>query len=254
MELDHLSYSSISTWLLCPRSWAFKYRGKIQIPTSAALVFGSAFHNTVEEYLRVRNEQTEAKLTDLWPQSWTAQLERNTGDIDWGSDTQEHFFNEGLRILGTDDIIDTVKNLQVKTEGIERFVELSVPGVPIPIIGYIDLIADDDVPIDLKTSSQAWSSGKAQSEIQPLFYLAALTQGGEVNHNFRFRHVVFTKTKNPQVQVIESQHSLAACFWLLTMIGEVWKAIDAGHFPCNPTGWKCSPKFCDFWAMCRGKP
>ena len=66
MGLDHLSYSSISTWLMCPRSWKYRYLDRVPVPTSPALMFGSAFHNTVEEYLRMDRQQFEVQPHHLW--------------------------------------------------------------------------------------------------------------------------------------------------------------------------------------------
>ena len=258
MELNHLSYSSISTWLMCPRSWRFRYLDKVPVPTAPALIFGSAFHNTVEEYL-IRKHQVGAgepqPLAELWPTLWQEQLAENEGNVNWGKNTPESCFNDGLRMLQAKEVCDVVDGL-IFGDGVpqvEHRVELQVPDVPIPIIGYIDMIDRDGIPHDLKTSACSWNGDKAQGEIQPLFYLAALLQAGDVRHGFRFRHVVFVKTKTPQAQVIESQHSIGAVFWLIGLIREVWRAIEAGHFPGNPTSWKCSPDYCEYWGMCRGK-
>lgn len=254
MEIDHLSYSSISTWLMCPRSFKYKYVEKIPTPTSPALIFGSAVHDTVEEYI----SETEHRyaLAELWPFKWNAQLEENK-DISWNDDTPEGLHNEGLRLLSSPDIVKVVDALtcMVDEQGpcIERKVELRVPDVPIPIVGYIDMIGTDGVPHDLKTSAKSWNTDKARSEIQPLFYLAALLQSGNNLHQLRFRHVVFVKTKTPQVQVLESAFTFSEIFWLLEMVKSVWLAIEVGIFPCNPTGWKCSKDWCEYWPLCRGK-
>lgn len=253
MQLDHLSYSSISTWLLCPRSWKYRYLEKIQVPTSPALVFGSAFHNCVEAYIETIPTD-RVPLSEQWGIHWNQQLERNP-DIKWGKDTQESCFNDGLRMFQSEDIKNTVDSIagEPASTQVERKIELQVPNVPIPIIGYIDMIDANGIPHDFKTSARSWNSDKAQSEIQPLFYLAALLQAGEAKHQFRFKYVVFVKTKTPQVQLIESQHSIGSVFWLMGLIGEVWHAIEGGHYPPNPTGWKCCEAYCDYWSMCRGK-
>jgi len=254
MELDHLSYSSISMWLTCPRSWKYKYIEKIPTPTSPALVFGSAVHDTVEEY--VGETEHRYSLSELWPSKWQAQVEQNT-DITWGDDTPEGLHNDGLRLLSAPDIVKVIDNLvcAIDAQGpcIERKIELRVPDVPIPVIGYIDVITSDGIPTDFKTSSKSWGMDKAKSETQPLFYLAALMQAGQVAHQLRFRHVVFVKTKTPQVQVLESAFTVGNIFWLLEMISKVWGAIKENHFPCNPTGWKCSETGCEYWSLCRCK-
>lgn len=254
-ELQHLSYSSISSYLYCARAWRYHYLDKIETPTSPELVLGSAFHGAIEDYLTARTVAREADLTTSWAASWTKQTEGK--DIDWGADTPERFHNDGLRLIDSAPVRELVDGLRVAVDDqgpkIERKVELRVPGVPIPIIGYIDLVAHDGVPCDLKTSARAWTSDRAQSELQSLFYLAALNQAGDNSHRWTFRHLVFVKTKTPQVQILEHSHRPGEVLWMFSMIRDIWNAIDGGHFPCNPTGWKCSPNFCDYWARCRGK-
>ncbi len=48
IELKTLSYSSLSTWLMCPRSWKYRYVDKVETPTNHAALFGTVTHKTVE--------------------------------------------------------------------------------------------------------------------------------------------------------------------------------------------------------------
>ena len=135
---------------------------------------------------------------------------------------------------------------------IERKVELRVPGVPVPVIGYIGVILEDGTPADFKTSARSWTQDQANNSLQTLFYLAALNQAGfEVN--WRFKHFVFVKTKTPQVQVLEHSHKPGELFFLFETIKRVWEGISKEYFPLNPTTWRCSEKYCDFYANCRGR-
>lgn len=255
-SLDHLSYSSISSYLMCPRAWRYHYIDKIETPRSAALVFGSAFHDTIESYLEDRSKRT---LLDWWGVRWNA--ESLYGEIDWGNDSIESLANQGTRILSDPEIAAAIDEIDplVNDDGqpvIEQRVTLQVPGIPIPIIGYIDLITSDGVPCDFKTSSRSWTQEQAEGETQPLFYLAAMNQCGLVPAGARsltFRHFVFTKTKTPKLDVFETTRRLADLFWLFDMICEVWRGIEAEVFPPNPGTWKCSPRFCEYWSLCRGE-
>jgi putative RecB family exonuclease len=249
-EIDHLSYSSISSYLSCGANWKFHYLDKIETPTSPALVFGSAFHNTIEKWLGGE----ETSLTEAWSQEWSRQIEKQT--VDWGTDIPEELFNQGVKIFTDEAIVTGLHEtfLQHATMPvIETKVELRVPNVPVPIIGYVDIITGDKVPGDFKTSSRSWTPDKALDETQPLFYLAAMNQMGFPVPDWRFRHYVFVKTKQPKFQVFEHVHNPGQLMWLFQMIQKVWKGIDAGVFPENPTTWKCSPTYCDFWSICRGK-
>ena len=251
-ELDHLSYSSISSWIACGYNWKLKYVDHIPAPTSPALLFGSAWHGTIETYLK---DNKKSNLVDLWREQWDIQIKTNPG-VEWDANPEE-LHNDGVRMLGHKDIQEGLLSINPAMDDgghrIERKVELRVPGVPLPVIGYIDIIASDGVPGDFKTSSTRWSDDKAIAETQPLFYLAALNQAGETVPGWRFRHYVFVKTKTPQFQMIEHVHNPGQLMWLFKQIKSVWDGIEAGIFPLNSGGWKCGPRFCDYWAMCRGK-
>lgn len=249
--IEHLSYSSISSYLSCAANWKFKYIDQVKTPTTPELAFGSAFHGTVETFIA---GQHQGNLLDSWSENWKKQTEQ---EIDYGTDTPEFFQNEGVRILSNKDIQNGILsiNAAVDDQGarIERKVELRVPGVPIPIIGYIDIITSDGIPGDLKTSKSSWSNDKALGEVQPIFYLSALNQMGIQTPGWKFAHYIFTKTKTPQFQRIETVHTPSDLFWLFGMIKHVWDAIETNIYPENPTSWKCSPNYCEFWSRCRGR-
>lgn len=245
--IEHLSYSSISSYLSCAAAWKFHYIDQVPTPGVPELVFGSAFHNTIEQFIA---GQHQGDLLQMWQGNWAAQLEKEQ-NIAWDSTTPEEMCNKGVLMFGNKDIQAGI--LSIKSERIETKVELRVPGVPVPIVGYIDVITSDGVPGDFKTSSKSWTMDKALGETQPLFYLAALSQLGITVPDWKFRHYVFVKTKTPQFQVLEHVHNPGQLFWLFKMIRNVWRAIDAGVFPENPTGWRCCPQYCDYWSICRGK-
>lgn len=254
--ISHLSYSSITTYLTCGRAWYFQYIRRVRTPPNAALVFGKAFHDLIEDYITLIQGWERENPTSNWIKMWSKKVAQEI-KIDWGNDSESDLLETGKRMLETADVIDTLSSIRPRIEGvqavIEKRVQLTVPGVPIPVIGYIDLIAQDGVPCDLKTSAHAWPEDKAALETQPLFYLAALNQEGyKDNPEQLFRHYVFTK-ETPTVQIFETKHTVGEMLWLFAQITETWRAIQSEIYPPNVTSWKCSPKYCQFWSVCRGK-
>lgn len=255
--IETLSYSSINLYLACAEAWRRKYLLKQPQPSSPALIFGSAFHGTIETAIERRIVGEAKPLPEIWPGIWNLKMEEEGSRVEWGFDTPEQHYNEGIRILGTPDVqrlIDSITPTVDETGVfIERRIELSVPGVPIPVIGYIDILTADGVPGDFKTSSTRWSQDKAEAEIQPLFYLAALAQMGRTVPGNRFRHYVVTKTKKPETQILEHSHTWQEIFWLYDLIRRAWDGISREVFPTNPGAWLCGPKYCAYWRECRGK-
>lgn len=248
-EIQHLSYSSLSLYMACPEAWRRKYVATEPTTTTPALVFGTAFHACMELAVTER-----ANPVGFWDEAWAGATAGR--DVIWGADSPAHHYNEGVRVLGSPAVQDFAQALQphVDEHGpwTERKVTLRVPGVDLPIIGYIDFLGADGVPGDFKTAAKAWPYGKAQAEIQPLFYLAALHQAGH-DVPLRFRHYVVTKTKQVRVDVHEHERTWGEIHWLLEMIQRAWEGIRQEIFFYNPTSSRCSAGWCEFWHDCRGK-
>lgn len=256
-ELTHLSYSAINLYLTCPENWRRKYVEREPSPPTPALVFGSAFHNTVERYLvEAHSTIDHAPINEIWGQQWAKQIEAQP-DCDWGVETPAEHYNTGIRLLTTPDVTAMINGIRLKSDDngpmVERKLELRVPGVPVPIIGYMDIMTADGIPGDFKTSAYQWSQEKARDELQPLFYLAALNQAGHTVPGLRFRHYVVTKAKMPKAQVLERQRTWDEILWLYELIQRVWNAIEKEVYPLNPSSWLCSPKYCAWWSDCRGR-
>jgi len=253
--VDYLSYSSVSTYLLCPKSWQFRYIDKVAVPTSPNLIFGSAVHAAIEQYVvaNIAGNVGES-AAEIFAADWPERIGRE--QVAWGTEDAASLAATGTALLNAPEVVATIDSLVPllwhDRLAIEEKVTLRVPGLPIPVIGYIDLIAQDGVPCDLKTASRKWSADKAREETQPLFYIAALNQAG-LPVNWKFRHYVFVKGSKPTVQVFETTRNAAETFQLFQQILDVYQAIKAQAFPCNTSTWKCSPKYCEYWPLCRGK-
>lgn len=253
--VDYLSYSSVSTYLLCPRSWQFRYIDKVAVPTSPNLIFGSAVHAAIEQYVIAnRAGNVVQSAAEIFDADWPERVCRET--IAWGDDDPDGMNRAGVALLSAPEVVTTIDSLVPllwhDRLAIEEKVTLRVPGLPIPVVGYVDLIAQDGVPCDFKTASRKWSADKAREETQPLFYLAALNQAG-LPANWKFRHYVFVKGTKPTVQVFETERNATELFQLFQQIIDVYNAIKARVFPCNTSTWKCSEKWCEYWHLCRGK-
>jgi CRISPR/Cas system-associated exonuclease Cas4 (RecB family) len=200
-------------------------------------------------------------LPTLWQESWTAQQEEEERAtcIDWGVESPEGLADTGQRIAKSASVVELLDNLRAQYRGddarcaLEKKVELRVPGVPVPVIGYIDIITTDGIPGDFKTASRMWSDSQAADAMQSLYYLAALNQMSVVVPNWTFRHYVVTKTARPEAKTFEVKHNSNELFWLFEMIQEAWQGIEAGIFVRNPETWKCDSRWCSYWPICRGR-
>jgi hypothetical protein len=267
-ELRHLSYSSIESYSSCARNYEFQKVKKLPRRNAAALVTGRAVHETLQESIRQRVhgglpdfDSTRTLLTERW----TRQLEAEPVD-DWQGKSEAYEFERAAEIVAQPGFLELVYAIEpmIGDDGepmIERKINLKLPGVETPVIGFIDLIGRDGVPYDFKTASKDWTEAKARGERQPLYYLAALGQERwPHNKALKFRYIVFTKGKPdgrkprpPSIAQFEVQASPAGLFWAVRAAAEAHRGITAGVFPPNPASWKCSARFCDYWNLCVGK-
>jgi hypothetical protein len=244
------------------------------------MLFGSAVHSAAEKYLHLSALGRNVDLGDSWRKKFwghLSKLERSSG-IDWRGHTREAVYADGVRLLVSPEEIEVesqasgdaaerashpsmahyLDSIEVAVAdgkpAIERRVSMRVPGVDVPVVGFIDWLGRDGIPADLKTASSPWTIQQAELELQPTFYLAALQQlGYDANPDGAFRHYVLHPRGDPNVQVFETRRNGADIEWLCDLIRQVWECISAGRFHPNPTYRWCQPKTCEYWDICRGK-
>ena len=131
--------------------------------------------------------------------------------------------------------------------------ELNIPNCPIPVVGYIDAIQHDMTPVDFKTAGRKWTQDKADHSLQATMYIAMMYANGLITSlPAKFEFHIFTKTKNPEVQILKTWRDAQDLIELYNLIGIVWDAIEQGVFVPNSGTWLCSQKYCDFWDRCKG--
>jgi hypothetical protein len=237
--IDHLSYSSIRRYLECSKSWEFKYLQGLDDGGSAAMNFGKAWH----EFLRLIGTGSGDHFRERW-QYCVERFAVEPGDASMGEDWT---------------IYKTYKNYLERiplwaspgADDWERKVLFDVPGVPVPVIGYIDHIARDGTIVDFKTSKRKWAQGAADESLQATAYAAAMGVG-KTREFATIEFHVFTKTKTPGLQILETTRDVSDVMQFYNIAKQVWDAIEMGIFVPNPIGWHCSESYCPFWQHCMG--
>ena len=241
--IDHLSYSSISSYLQCARHWRYRYIDRQPSPSSDALLFGSAWHKMIS-LVAGGNE-----IKKSWLEATSKTFEGTEKSI--SDDNFNNAVDLGIRMLAVPEIHAAIQGLN--PTHLDYEIELHVPGLPVPVTGFVDMIAADGLTYDFKTAGKKWTQGQADSSLQPTVYLAALQQSGLVSLPASFRYMIFTKTKSPEVQIIDTVRTAADVLAFYELAREVWRAIESGIYVPNGIGsWKCSQNYCEFWQLCEG--
>lgn len=199
-NLTHLSYSSVTLWHSCPRAWYLKYGLGIFDPPSAAQIYGTAMHNTVQDALINHTHMIAA--ADNFGDNFLREMNKRRADLS-ERDILYHIAlgEETLRDPFSAELFKSIKISRASQ--VEQKVEFMVPNVPIPVLGYIDIVDDNGAIYDIKTSRSDWSQERADSGTQVDFYLTAMDSLKDNRHDGKFTYIIMTKIR-PAVYFLDT--------------------------------------------------
>lgn len=226
----HLSVSAVQTYVACPATWKVRYVDRLVMPSNPPMTFGKAFHAALEA--EHRGENSERAMVAAW----------NIGDADLAASGQALHPDKvhALRLLE-----------EYKQRGLggklgrpeQKFVlRLLAPGVPVPVLGYIDLPVPERRRFrEFKTTSTTtWNDAKIQTQAQLHVYGRAYQE--LYHHRVVCAEYVIFRTDIVQVDVYEAVPS-ADGFRAFELEAEAtWRGVKAGNFE------GCGKQSCD---VCR---
>lgn len=202
---DHLSASSISMYQRCREQWRRRYvLGQKERP-GAALVWGSADHYAHEQNFTQKIQSGEDITVDdvklAFAEGFDRAVERNGGETEvvWDDDKPGQLKDAGTKLVA---VYHETVSPSVQPTAVEEKFALELPGVPVPVIGYMD-VRTTAVAIERKTAKQKPPGGEPKPDwrIQGLLYQHVAEQ--QVDWH------VSTKTKLPAVYTPENSPGLA---------------------------------------------
>lgn len=175
-EHKTISYSQYSMYQQCPRQWKLKYIDKRRDDRpSIHLIFGTAFHETLQTYLYTVYEESAKKadqidlvamLRDQMAKEYVNMMERGGGEIFTDQKEMEEFLQDGMMIL---EFIKRKRSLYFSTRGYE-LIAIEMPiyhrasdkNEHVYMNGFVDVILRDKVSgkyiiYDIKTSTMGWN-------------------------------------------------------------------------------------------------
>ena len=227
-NVKRISYSQLSIYHGCKYHWYLRYVKKLKPFTSSIhSVFGTAMHETLQEYLRVMYTSS-AKAADQLPLSdmlaenlynvYYKEVDANNGEHFSSMEELREFYDDGVEILTwfrkKRGEFFSIKGYQLL--GIET--ELSFPveaNEKVFLTGFIDLILydkDDDriIIYDFKTSTRGWKDKekKDQNKINRLLlYKRYFSKQFEIEEDkievvfFILKRKIYENSEFPQPRV-----------------------------------------------------
>lgn len=168
-----VSFSQYQMYKNCPYQWYLTYVKKAEpFKPSIHLIFGTAFHETLQNYLKVMYEQSATAADKIhlptYFKSRFIELYKQNSTVGHFSTPEElsEFYEDAIAIL---DFIKKKRNLFFKKKNSELVgIEIPINGLVVEEIesvkmkGFIDLVIYDKILgkyiiYDIKTSTRGWS-------------------------------------------------------------------------------------------------
>ncbi len=150
--LDHLSASSVKLYLGCPLKFYFKKILGLPEPCSPAFHLGKAVHAGVEAFhrRRWRGERSDPGAVAEAYRKAFRELEADDPPEYKDETARRNNLETGERVLQAYLESGHVPEAE-RPVGVEVRLEEDFPGLPAPLLGYVDLVRPGNVPVDFKT-------------------------------------------------------------------------------------------------------
>jgi putative RecB family exonuclease len=253
-QMPHLSASAILSY--CDCSLAYKFGRIDKLPMefkSDNLEFGTCIHRVLEQYFSAKMIGEKMLLKDvlqIYETTWKGVAE-GRDDIRYSGD---HDF-KSLLMYGKDLISVWYNQLpddNYTILAIEEPFSITLPGIPLPVIGAYDLLETDDagtiIITDFKTSGRAYSKDEVDQNQQLTMYQIAAKRNGYTDREILLRFDILIKTTKPKFLQYWTTRSQFNEQRLIKKAAQVWDGITKGVFVANDTSWKC--KGCAYKQAC----
>lgn len=209
LEVEHLSASSLGMLQRCPEQFRQRYILGRKMRPGVGLVLGSACHTTNEhnfaQKIKSGVDVPAGEMASFFnDQAWPDTVAKNGGEdeILWKERDANatRTVGEGMVLLYHAQV-----SPRIQPEATEQRFSMAIPGVPVPLIGYVDLTVVDGPVVDLKTSGKKVKSIQGKWETQNRVY--KLFTGRTVDWH------ILASTKTPSVTTpleepaLRSEHS-----------------------------------------------
>jgi len=255
-NIEHLSASSINSYIDCGLNFKFsKIDNRQPESISDSLIFGTVIHKVIELYHHERTLGTKLSVLDVtsyFEKCYTESFEQQQNKIQFkeGKDFSATVL-EGKSLLAT--YVSQFPETGMKVIGLEKSFSFQVEGVPIPIIGVMDMIEEDTggniVVVDHKTTSRSYSSDDIDKSLQLTIYGMAAKANGYADREIMLRFDCLVKTKKPKFEQYYTIRTEEDEQRAVKKIQAVYRGITQEVFIPNDTSWKC--KGCSFQKYCK---
>ena len=220
------------------------------------MTFGSCIHQALADFHQERimgNILTKDQLQERFAYHWTIRASENKEIKYKGENSFDSLLEQGKALLRTYHGNFSDENITVLA--IEEPFRFLLDNLPIPIVGVMDLVEEDDqgniIITDFKTAARSYTEDDVSKNPQLTLYHLASRSNGYGDRNIIMKLDVLIKTKTPQFKRYYTARDRWDEIKAAKKIIEVWRGINKGVFIPNDTSWKCAECFykgaCNDW-------
>jgi hypothetical protein len=257
--IKHLSATSLGMLDRCPEQYRRRYLKGEKSRPAGALVWGAADHKAVgwglEQKLLNGTLPSSSDTLDFFSDAWTAAIDEHGGssEVDWDDDKPGDLKTKAAALVK---VYHEQVSPSISPVAVEHKFERHVAGVPVPLIGYVDVVTQQKV-IERKTSKRRESKPKPDWVVQGRIYSAELCKPLEWHVSAKTqRPAVFTPLTDPDLVLWQSTSRMIdsyvvqlanqlASFYALYGPDDPWPGALAHPWACSYCSYRPS---CAWWA------
>lgn len=179
-----ISPSGLATFLRCPEQFRRKNILGLREPYSGAGLSGTAIHDAVARAYRYKIQEDgilpPALAVEAYHRSFSRGLAENGGakEIDWGfsgkAPNRKPLDENAVRFRGVPAVESYITKIlpQMQPVAVEKMFVIPIPGVPVPMLGFIDLVTTRSL-VDLKFGGKRDSKITPDGRVQAMMYMRA---------------------------------------------------------------------------------
>jgi len=245
--IDHLSHSSVSMFLRCPRQWAYRYLEGLPVRRTLGLIRGSAVDHAasfnLQQKVDTHRDLPAGLVAEAAEDAFIRAVDEAGGrdEVEWEGQTYTRGLDSTIALTR----VHMAQHAPyIQPVAVQERLTRQLPSGR-TFVGIIDYRTADVVG-DIKTGARRMGQEAADTDLQPSAY--AFLLGGPIQ--FEFARVIDTGTKQYD-EIVTTQRGERAIRWYEQLVSDVERAIASGIYPPNPQGWWCSERACPFWVRCQ---
>ena len=241
--LPTVSPTQVRTYQRCPLAYKHRFLERWTGIQSAAGLLGHAVHSAIEAALkakrRFRQDPSAEEMERIFDRVWDRGLPPETETAGASREEFDSVREEGYDMLSF--YLEEVA-LKVRPHLVEQRFSFELEGVPVPVVGQVDLIETDGVVVDHKTSLRPYREDYLDNDVQlfcyavgyAFFRLGVQARKGVIPPAFMVgdaRVDVIVRGAEPRLQQIRKKYSNDDLNRIAEVLRDIAMKIGSGVFP-----------------------